>query len=172
MDSIALIRGVQYTTLTVVGWLWLQAYGIEVFVYFIFLLFVLSGIDVMYGLYLAHRHKIITSSIWADGMMRKLIQLIISVVRWVTCYSLAYASNNDYIDLVMSVVALLPLAWFIFAQFTSIIENLAIGARWDEKWRVELLLKIAWIGRRRIELKTQRYTKDIEDNLLDNTQDG
>lgn len=156
-EMIQIVRGLKYSSIALIGWIGLQAYWLELFVYLVLLLFVLSGMDIVFGYYLAHRRKIVVSAIMSDGMVRKLVQLILSALWWFSCYIVAHAVNVDLLNVFLSVVAIIPVGWFIFAQSTSLIENLAIGANKDEKWVIGLLLKIAGIGRDRLEHKAKRY---------------
>lgn len=156
-EVIQIIRGVKYSSIALIGWIGLQAYWLELFVYLLLLLFVLSGLDIIYGYYLAHRRKIVVSSVMSDGMLRKLIQLLLSGLWWFSCYVIAHSLNVDLLNVFLSIVAIIPASWFIFAQSTSLIENLAIGANKDEKWIIGLLLKIAGIWRERLVNKAKRY---------------
>lgn len=156
-----IITATTKTVIVIWFWLWLESYWLALFIRWVIGLFFFSWIDICYGYYLAHRRNIVTSSILSDWMMRKLFQIIVSAARWIMCYWISHAINYESLDHILSILAVLPLFGFIYAQISSLIENLAINAKDDEKRRLDIFLQIFGIGKRRLETKVKKYTDSL-----------
>ncbi len=155
---------IAWTTKTLIVlwfWLWLEAHWLALFIRWVFALFTFSWLDIIYWYYLAHRRKIVTSSILSDGMMRKLFQIIVSTLRGIICYWIAHAINNESIDVLLSIFAIIPLCWFTYAQMSSLVENMWVWSKNDERRWIDILLKIFWIGKIRLEKKVEKYSDFI-----------
>lgn len=94
----------------------------------------------------------------SDGMIRKLVQIILSAFWGILCYWVSHAVNITIMDYTLSILAVVPLFWFMYAQISSIIENLAVNAKDDEKRWLNILLQFFWIWKRRLETKIKKYS--------------
>lgn len=153
-----IITSTTKTVIVIWFWLWLESYWLALFIWGVIWLFFFSWIDICYWYYLAHRRWIVTSSILSDGMMRKLFQIIVSAARWIMCYWVSHAINVETIDYILSILAVLPLFWFLYAQVSSLVENLWVNAKDDEKRWITIMMQFFWIGKRRLEHKIKKYS--------------
>jgi len=124
---------------------------------FLFFCF-LSIIDTLYGYSLARANLIVSSKSRDVGVYRRVTQGFMMIGIIALGGSLSHEINNQSLQMVMSVVIFVMIAGFSFGQITSLIENMAVSAHGKELRWLNILLKIAGIGQKKIEEKVAKYT--------------
>ena len=150
------------TILTFGSLLWFEIYWIQFIALTIIIYWMLSVIDTILWARIAIVNKTTSSNDLKNGMIVKWIMWLLILFSTLMVGILNYVTDNNKIELALSVwVAILNL-WFSWTQALSIIENLAILSKNKrEKILLNKILKIAGIGEEKLNKKLEKYIWDM-----------
>jgi hypothetical protein len=109
-------------------------------------MFFLSIVDITLGYYIARTHKVVSSRIGADGMLKKAIWIILVAGGIFFLGNMSHVVGHDTITIVLSVLTMIFVGYRVLFEVISLVENLALISSAQEKttlaWISKILLKL------------------------------
>jgi hypothetical protein len=103
-------------------------------------------VDITLGYYIARTHKVVSSRIGADGMLKKAIWIILVAGGIFFLGNMAHVVGHDTITIVLSVLTMIFVMYRVLFEVVSLVENLALISSTQEKttlaWISKILLKL------------------------------